>query len=578
MKRHGWFGLALGGAIVLAVVLRAIGLTWGFPHSLNVDEAHVVYLASQLTARFQASGSLDPQASSYGALPLYLLALATGLAEQALLWLKSFLPIPFDSAPMLYVGRLLSLLASTATVVLTAALAGRLFGRGVAWLSALLLAVSLLPVREAHFATVDSLLVAGSALTLWLGVGIAQRGAWRDYLATGLALALAMATKIGAVVLLAPILVAHLSAVWAPPRQLTRHWARLLALGLTAVAVWLLLNPYALLDPAGYFDLDRNDSVRTQGLVVRGDLPVLYTLQFEGTRPYLYALTNWLPWGLGVPLEAAAVLGVGYSAWRVVRPRTGGGLSPQGVTPGWFADAYLLAWLLAYFMTTGGWYAKFIRYALPLIPVLCLLAGRLLADAWTRAGARGRWAVALAAGAVALSSLAYTAGYVGLYVQPDTRLAAAAWIRANIPAGASVLVEKDEGIFMHEAGELYGLDDRNWRVWNPYQIDGVASARYQAPPVSEAQTRAYLQQLLTTDYVIVGTSWAERFRAGAARFPAQAEFYARLFAGDAGYRLIQTFQVYPHLGPLTWPDDTAELTFRLFDHPTIYVFKKAGAP
>lgn len=579
MRQRGWwFALGLVVISLLALVLRTAGLTWGFPHSLNVDEAHVVYLASQLTERFQTSGSLDPQASSYGALPLYLLALTSGLAEQVLGWLKSFLTIPFDTAPMLYVGRLLSVLASVATVGLTAALAGRLFGRTVAWLSALLLAVSLLPVREAHFATVDSMLVAWMGLTLWLGVGIAQRGAWRDYVGTGAALAMAMATKIGAVVLLAPILLAHLVVVWAPPRQLTRHWTRLLALGLVVAALWLVLNPYALLNPAGYFDLDRNDSVRTQGLVVRGDLPVLYTLQFEGTSPYLYALTNWLPWGVGIPLQIVMLLGVGYSAWRLLRSGSGSGPPAPGATPAWFADAYLLAWLLAYFVSTGGWYAKFIRYALPLIPVLCLLAGRLLADLWARVGARGRWVVALVTGAVVMASLAYTVGYTGLYMQRDTRLVAADWIRNNIPTGASVLVEKDEGIFMHEAGELYGLDDRNWQVWNPYEVDGVSSIRYQAPQVTDAQTRAYLARLLTTDYVIIGSSWAERFQAGAAQFPAQADFYARLFAGDAGYKLIETFQAYPRLGPFIWRDDAAELTFRLFDHPAVYVFKKEGAP
>ena len=42
-----------------------------------MDESHVVYLTSQLAQGFAQTGSLDPQASSYGALPLYLLALST---------------------------------------------------------------------------------------------------------------------------------------------------------------------------------------------------------------------------------------------------------------------------------------------------------------------------------------------------------------------------------------------------------------------------------------------------------------------------------------------------------------------
>ncbi|MGB3218411.1 MAG: hypothetical protein WBD79_13525, partial [Anaerolineae bacterium] len=102
------FSLLTGGILLLALLLRLVGLTWGFPHSFNVYESHVVYLASQLAQRFAQTGSLDPQASSYGALPLYLLALSTALADGALTWLKTLVALPFDSAPMLYVGRLLA--------------------------------------------------------------------------------------------------------------------------------------------------------------------------------------------------------------------------------------------------------------------------------------------------------------------------------------------------------------------------------------------------------------------------------------------------------------------------------------
>lgn len=580
-----WAG---GGVLLLALFLRVSGLTWGFPHSFNVDEAHVVYLTSQLAQRFAQTGSLDPQASSYGALPLYLLALSTALADQALTWLKALIPLPFDSAPMLYSGRLLAALSSTATVGLTMALAGRLYhdpadgavGRRIALCSGLLLAISLLPVREAHFATVDSLLAALMLLALLLGARLAQRGDWSTYALTGVAVALALAVKIGAAVLAAPIVVAHLAQT---RRRLRRPatWGlpQLLLCGLVVVGVWLLLNPYALLNPATYFDLDRNDSVRTQSLVVAGSLRVLYTAQFEGTPPFLYVLTNWLRYGLGLPLTGLSLAAIGYSLWRLGQARRGQAQAQQpadGRAPAWFADAYILTWLLAYTIVAGGAYAKFIRYALPLAPPLCLLGGRLLADVWTRRGRpRG---LTVGARALALSvvgaGLLYTLAFVQIYRQPDVRLQAAAWIQEQVPAGASILVEKDEGLLLHKAEAEFGLTGYRWRVWNPYEVDGVASVRYQAPVVTPARTAAYLQSLLTTDYVIIGSSWAERF--DAARFPAQADFYRRLFAGEAGYRLIKTFRVIPQLGPFAWDDRGAELTFRLFDHPALFIF--AAAP
>jgi len=588
-----------GAVLLLALLLRLVGLTWGFPHSFNVDESHVVYLASQLAQRFAQTGSLDPQASSYGALPLYLLALSTALADQALAWLKTLMATPFDSAPMLYIGRLLAALSSTATVGLTMALAARLYrhptdeagGRRVALGSGLLLAICLLPVREAHFGTVDSLLVALMMLALLLGERLARRGAWRDYALAGAAVALAMSVKIGAGLLAAPLLAAHLAQT---RRQLNRpaSWGipQLLLCGLVVVGLWLALNPYAVLNPATYFDLDRNDSVRTQGLVVAGSLPVLYTAQFDGTPRFLYALTNWLRYGFGLPLTALSLAAVGGGFWRLwqARGRRPAAGKPHAIAPtaserppAWFADAYILTWLLAYTVVAGGAYAKFIRYALPLAPPLCILGGRLLAAwwaGWHPAAPKRGWQT-MSGRALALilagAGLLHTLAYVQIYRQPDARLQAVSWIQQQAPAGASILVEKDEGLLLHKAESEYGLTGYNWRVWNPYEVDGVTSVRYLAPAVSPGQTAAYLDSLLTTDYVIVGNSWAERFTAAAARFPAQAAFYRRLFAGESGYRLVKTFRVIPQLGPWAWDDSGAELTFRLFDHPAVFIFAAA---
>jgi len=40
---------------------------------------------------------------------------------------------------------------------------------------------------------------------------------------------------------------------------------------------------------------------------------------------------------------------------------------------------------------------------------------------------------------------------------------------------------------------------------------------------------------------MISSFWYERFTAAAARFPMQADFYRRLFGGQAGYRLVRTF-------------------------------------
>jgi hypothetical protein len=55
------------------------------------------------------------------------------------------------------------------------------------------------------------------------------------------------------------------------------------------------------------------------------------------------------------------------------------------------------------------------------------------------------------------------------------------------------------------------------------------------------------------------------------------KFYRDLFRGALGYQLIKEFKTYPSLLGYPLNDDRAELTFRQFDHPRIWIFKRAGA-
>jgi hypothetical protein len=53
-------------------------------------------------------------------------------------------------------------------------------------------------------------------------------------------------------------------------------------------------------------------------------------------------------------------------------------------------------------------------------------------------------------------------------------------------------------------------------------------------------------------------------------------YYDDLFAGRLGFQLDRTFKVYPSLFGWEINDDAAELTFRLFDHPRVFVFRRVA--
>lgn len=56
--------------------------------------------------------------------------------------------------------------------------------------------------------------------------------------------------------------------------------------------------------------------------------------------------------------------------------------------------------------------------------------------------------------------------------------------------------------------------------------------------------------------------------------PVESAFYRYLDDGTLPFEKVQEFASYPRLGPWTFPDDGAEILFRIFDHPRIEIWKR----
>jgi len=124
------------------------------------------------------------------------------------------------------------------------------------------------------------------------------------------------------------------------------------------------------------------------------------------SAPYLFQLNNLVVWGMGWPLGIAAIAGTLASASGLVAGLLRPIRSPEQKARSRFAALWLrlrhwtsptehsgmlvlLGWAVPFFVYTAQLEVKFLRYMLPLAPVLCLLAARLLLQ--TRAFVAGRW-------------------------------------------------------------------------------------------------------------------------------------------------------------------------------------------
>jgi len=394
-----WVEIAL--LLTVGSVLRFTGLDWDQGIAAHPDERYIVDTAETMGY----AGTMDPfevaPSFPYGHLPLYLLISAKVLLHEV--------------DPLL-VGRGLSAVSDLATIVLTLLLGREVFGEKVGVLAASMLSVTVLHVQQAHFYTSDCLLTCFVTCGLLFSARVTQRGRTVDAILAGVAVGLAIGTKASALLMLLPLWVG--CSVRRDDPRLT--WKCRLYSGLFILVAFGASNPFALWRLPTFLD-----NLRLQGAIMRGRLDVPYTRQYYGTWPFAYPAVQQLRWGMGLVEGLVCLSGFLSAVWCVVhRPVTR-------------AELLVTAWGLPYIGAVGALYAKFPRYLLPVTPCLILWGARFLLSLQHRFSA----VVRLATGLVILCPCARSVALVTMYTEPHPWVNVSAWIRNEIPAGSTIVIE-----------------------------------------------------------------------------------------------------------------------------------------
>ncbi len=645
MLARDWSLWLLVAVTLFSLVPRLYGLNWDANTHLHPDERQIVFRSMCLTLPGTPRGSscdpsytgpgwllspsspLNPHFFAYGSFPLYLLAVVTHL----LAWLTSLTGgrfVPSDGGTWIdfnhftLVGRVLSALFDTGSVLLTGLLARRLTRAWVAPLAAAFVAFTPFEVQVAHFYAVDTVLLFFVLLTLLACVALAQggerrpraaearadlsaalpAGIWGPWVAgiwVGASFGLAMATKVSALPLLVPISLA-LALRW---RRTNFDQAVLAALGVlgAAVLVFVIVSPYALIDWSEF-----HAQVTEQTQLSQGVLDYPYVRQFSGTAPYLYPLRQMLLFDIGLPL---GVLGIGGLCWAAARLW-------RSLDDDWML---IVGWVVVYFAVVGGAYTKFSRYMLPIFAPLALcgaagLAGlmvwgvrRLRVASWqaqlgqtassripdpfaSRLARRlvSLWGtswwrlVCVALGLAVLGSAVFsTLALVNVYSAPNTRVQASQWIYDHVASGSVLTYEvwddplplvipaartDASGMGMTPAGHAI----------NPSQYNQIGLNLYDSDTPQKA---AELSQQLALANVIVLSS--QRLVGSIPklpdRYPMTTRYYDLLFSGQLGFHLAAHFEAHPHLLGYTLDDSTADESFSVYDHPPVWIFTRTGS-
>jgi YYY domain-containing protein len=526
LTRSRWLLMVLAG---FALAVRLFGLNFDQSHYFHPDERRIAEAVTQLSLK---PPQLNPHFFAYGSFPIYVTKLVTVTLSNFSPWFSSY-----DAA--IKVGRALSALWGAATVVLLFLLGRRLFGSAVGWLAGLLLSATVLHVQNSHFATNDIPLTFLVLLALAFMVRIVDAKGLLAFAGAGVAVGLAVATKFSALPLFLPLVVAA-ALRWRNERKFSRVIGGVALATGCALAAFAIAEPYALLGFRAYVHdvLEQSRMVRHAGLFP-------YTNQYVGVPKVLYDLREMVVWGMGPLLGLAALVGTVRRLRLRVADRE--------------RDWVLLAWVVPFFAVTASFDVKFLRYLLPIYPLL-VLWGALWLQTWAERSRSGRWARAT----VVAGTFFYLLAFLAIYTRPHATVSASNWFYNHVPPGSKVLIQDwDEGFPL----PLPGRSPESYRVetFPFYDQDTPAKIAHLA------------KGLASSDYAVLQTKRLYGAVTRAPRkFPLTNNFFRELFAGDLGFTLVQDIASRPGLLGIELPTELADESFSVYDHPKALIFRNTG--
>ena len=626
--------VALVAIVILGALLRFHGLGWDqapgaqFPAQMHPDERFLSIVNSGLDWPGSIGEYFDTDTSPlnpynaqginhyvYGDFPLFLVKASATLAggdsySETAVW-----------------GRRVTASIDTLTILLVFAVGAMLFTSRIGLFAALAYAVAVFPTQLAHFFTMDPYVTFFAAATMLASIGAIRTRSTSGFIAwgllAGLALGLGLASKVTAWPLgLMPLLAlatrvglrdfggmsfANASpggdeGATRAPRSDPGYWASDIAwfcgVLIVGAVVFRVAMPYAFATPdfssspgvlfglSSIFELDEQwkDEMLAERDFQTGTTDYPPFVQFADNIAFLTPLKNIVLWGLGPGLALSGIAGAIVAAVLMFRR---GDLRP--LLP--------LALLIAVFGWQGMQFVAFMRYFVPIYPVLCLFAAWALVGFWNNAGnpevlacigerskrisqrlpaltpLRARIVAGTIIGLVAVSTAWWALAFQNVYAAEHPRLQASEWIYENIPPGSTITHEEwDDSIpYNLPAGSA---SDYTFIPLGMYHTDSVQKIE---DLVYGRRDKEAPDGLADADYVAITSN---RVRGSTAKlereYPATIRYYELLESGELGFDLVAHFKVEPSFLGLAIDDSGAEEAFTVYDHPEVWIYRKGS--
>lgn len=561
--------------IVLGALVRFYNLDWGDGFFFHPDERNIGMAISRINF---AEKAYNPEFFAYGSFPIYMIyLLSKGNFETSLL-----------------LGRALSALFSTISLYLIYLITKQLLitiftnknqtlksinkVEKYALLTTIISAFSPGLIQFAHFTTFESFLTFEYLLFTYFGIKLIYKPSKINYFILGVITGISIGTKIVSLFLLGILFVIHLMIVLSNRSTTQNKLSNVIRLlksffsigfvssVLISIIMFIVTNPFMFLDFQTF-----QGSLNYESSVARGTLLVFYTQQFIETIPFIYqflyvfpSLISWPFTILGVISLVSLSVYVIYFIIKLLFGRSNTVRLPLLVFTS-VALGYSVFHLLMF--------VKWSRYMIPATPFLIISVILLFAklNFSRKKGIRIFTKIVLYTSA--FFAIIQGINFFTIYLKPDPRIEAADWLAKHSS-------EKDTF-----AGEVYdlGMTAFNSRL----QMNSITEFDYYNldDGYDKANKIKNMRTLLNkSDYIIVPAERVYPTRARLSqRYPEGYEHYSKLFSEETDFKKVAEFSRTTYLedllglrfynggvfAPLNYDE-----TFRVFDQPTISIFKK----
>jgi hypothetical protein len=553
-KKKLLFRCFIVSLFLVLVYSRFVGLDWGLPHSMHPDERNMVSAIQQLNCKFSSASwrinfqeCFNPHFFAYGQLPLYL-----GYFIIYFFKIEATISLRIISA----IASILNVFVLIRIVELISNIKNQISNTHIKYQKLLILLVLIFApffIQFSHFGTTESLLMLFYSLIIYLSMLMFERRTTDIVVWLALVSGLAVATKISSIIFIIVPLITILSSL--------RSWDRyknLVKFGMLTIIFMVLFSPHNFINFKDFIS-----SMNYESDVALGNSLVFYTRQFFKTQPFYFQLEKVFPYALGWPTYIMGSLGFIGLSWRDKK-----------------INLLRFAFLI-YFIPSALIYAKWSRFMAPVFPIITIFAILFILNIKDKISKIHikyqnfyilicNFAFCTLIFAMIISGFAY----LSVYQNPDVRFQASDWIYKNIPNNNYLLFETANVVDIPISNPKSQIPNLDYQTvsFNFYDLDESLEL--------QLELKNHLEK---ADYIFIPS---RRIFANhpKEKYPILTKYYEDLFSGKLGFEKVAEFQSYPEIKfsifnfqfSMNFPDEQAEETWTVFDHPVIRIYKRTN--